>query len=383
MTHVIYADRADEVRKALDRLMKKAARYSVPFSYSIGEPYPYTVPVYNIDPVTQTKYRDGAYTVSAVDVTVECDGLIRAGGWQLRARIEHGDGGNIVTQLGEKPTDPAWFKAPARCDHCGTNRARSVTYIVENKRGELRQVGKSCLREYTGIDPETAAAWASIREVLLEDDWGGLDLDELTQRYKPMYPVDEVIAHAVDSVKAKGYIKSDMPNSTKENVYDRLHERISPSKLAKKRAGEIVDWLRDLDPRSDLLMNCKNLVNQKYIKASHIGYLAYLPVAFDRERAKAAERAARAEAGAKSQYIGNVGERITFRAANAVLVTSWETQYGWTYLYKFSDDSGNILIWYASRTVDIADGANITGTIKAHNERDGAKQTVITRCKVA
>lgn len=383
MMHTIYADRADEVRKALDRLVKKAARYSVPFSYSIGEPHPYTVPVYNIDPVTQTKYRDGAYTVSAVDVTVECDGLIRADGWTLRARIEHGDCGNIVTQLGEKPTNPAWFTAPARCDHCGTNRARSVTYIVESKRGELRQVGKSCLREYTGIDPETAAAWASIREILLEDDWGGLDLDELTQRYKPMYLVDEVIAHAVDSVKAKGYIKSDMPHSTKEDVFDRLHERIAPSKLAKKRAGEIVDWLRDLDPRSDLLMNCQNLVKQEYVKASHIGYLAYLPVAFDRERAKADERAARAEAGAKSKYIGNVGERITFRAANAVLVTSWETQYGWTYLYKFSDDSGNILIWYASRTVDVADGAKITGTIKAHNERDGAKQTVITRCKVA
>lgn len=383
MKHTIYADRADEVRKALDRLAKKAARYSVPFSYSIGEPYPYTVPVYNIDPVTHTKYRDGAYTVSAVDVTVECDGLIRADGWTLRARLEHGDGGNIVTQLGEKPTDPAWFSAPARCDHCGTNRARSVTFIVESKRGELRQVGKSCLREYTGIDPETAAAWASIREILLEDDWGGYDIDEMTRRYKPMYPVDEVIALAVDSVKAKGYIKSDMPNSTKEDVCDRLHGRVTPSKLAKKRAGEIVEWLRGLDPRSDLLMNCQTLVKQEFIKGGHIGYLAYLPVAFDRERAKEAERAARAEAGAKSKYIGNVGERITFRAANAVLVTSWETQYGWTYLYKFSDDSGNILIWYASRTVDIADGAKITGTIKAHNERDGAKQTVITRCKVA
>ena len=154
-------------------------------------------------------------------------------------------------------------------------------------------------------------------------------------------------------------------------------------KNAKKIGEAIAEWLRGLDTDSDLLRNCQNLVKQKFVKPSHFGYLAYLPVAYEREIRKAEARAARKSEAEKSGYVGHVGDRITFRANSAVLVTSWENMYGTTFLYKFADESGNILIWYASRTFDVKDGVKVTGTIKAHNERDGAKQTVITRCKVA
>ena len=383
MKHTIYADRAEEVKKVLDRLAKKAARYSVPFSYSISDPFPFTVGTWKVDYVNHCKVLDKTYAVSAVEVCVECSGLIRADGWTLRARIEHGDVGNIVTQLGEKPTDPAWFSAPARCDHCGTNRLRTVTYMVENSAGELRQVGKSCLRDYTGIDPDMAAMWATVHDILLDDDWDDMDEEFFRNNYKPMYPVEDVLAHAYASVKARGYVKSEMPHSTKEDIFDRIHDRVELPKNAKKIGEAIAEWLRGLDTDSDYLRNCQNLARQKFVKPSHFGYLAYAPVAYERERAKAEARKQRAEAAKHSDYVGNVGDRITFRASSAVLVTSWESQYGTTFLYKFADDSGNILIWYASRTADVKDGVRITGTIKAHNERDGAKQTVITRCKVA
>ena len=79
-TYTIYADRIEEVKKQLDKLAKKAARYSVPFAYSIGEEHPETVQVRDVDPVTQTIYTVNTFTVAAVDVNIECDGFIKANG---------------------------------------------------------------------------------------------------------------------------------------------------------------------------------------------------------------------------------------------------------------------------------------------------------------
>ena len=39
------------------------------------------------------------------------------------------------------------------CDHCETTRRRKTTVLVRSETdGEVRQVGRSCLFEYTGID---------------------------------------------------------------------------------------------------------------------------------------------------------------------------------------------------------------------------------------
>ena len=85
--------------------LKKAANYKIPFSYTISEEHPKKVSVYEVDSVTQTIHTVGTYMVAAVDITVNCEGLIRANGWTLRARVEHGSQGNIVMGIGDKPVD--------------------------------------------------------------------------------------------------------------------------------------------------------------------------------------------------------------------------------------------------------------------------------------
>lgn len=62
-------------------------------------------------------------------------------------------------------------------------------------------------------------------------------------------------------------------------------------------------------------------------------------------------------------------------------MTSWETVYGFTHLYKFTTTDNNVLVWYASKCID-ENAKKISGTIKDHKEYDGEKQTVLTRCKV-
>lgn len=112
-----------------------------------------------------------------------------------------------------------------------------------------------------------------------------------------------------------------------------------------------------------------------------------MPIAYKRHLEKKARdekrETERLEAAAASSYVGDVGQRITVKMATANLVTSWESTYGMTFLYKFTDEQGNIYIWYASRGIETRDGMTLKATVKSHNERDGVKQTVITRCKAA
>ena len=65
------------------------------------------------------------------------------------------------------------------------------------------------------------------------------------------------------------------------------------------------------------------------------------------------------------------------------LLASWDNQWGVTYLYKLVDVDGNIFIWYASRPCSATGGETIKATVKDHGERNGVKQTIVTRCSVA
>jgi hypothetical protein len=136
------------------------------------------------------------------------------------------------------------------------------------------------------------------------------------------------------------------------------------------------------------LVNIKSLVDSGYCKASHFGFVAYAPVAYNKY-IKRCEELKQREADAaiereRSEYVGEVGERLTIKTKTVKILTSWETQYGTTWLYKFVDENDNVFVWFASSPFDGRDElvTEIKATVKDHNERDGVKQTVLTRCKV-
>ena len=98
-----------------------------------------------------------------------------------------------------------------------------------------------------------------------------------------------------------------------------------------------------------------------------------------------------------SEYVGNVGEKITVDVS-VKGIYSFETHYSYygetSYIYKFEDKNGNIYTWktagcldkkVGNRLVPIQEGEDctITGTIKDHKEYKGEKETVLTRVKLS
>lgn len=84
-----------------------------------------------------------------------------------------------------------------------------------------------------------------------------------------------------------------------------------------------------------------------------------------------------------SQWVGQIGSRDTF---NVTLVSKrgFQGQYGYSNVYTFRTEDGNILTWFSTVKVEKEPGDQFTlvGTVKDHTEYKNIKQTILNRCKI-
>ena len=92
---------------------------------------------------------------------------------------------------------------------------------------------------------------------------------------------------------------------------------------------------------------------------------------------------AQAEGPSKSEYVGEVGERLRNITAIYKSCRGFEGRFGWTNIYTFESEE-NILVWFTSSELTLKKGdiVNLTGTIKKHEEFRGVKTTQLSRCIV-
>lgn len=380
-TYMIPAISKEELQKKLERISKKANAYGNRFEYSFGAETVVTRNVYSVDPVTKTQTKTGEQKVFGIELTIESD-IIRKDGYTVVAQIEAVDNGhNIVKMIGEGEPEQAWYTTKLFCEHCGTARVKRFAYIVKDESGRMKMVGKTCLKDYCGIDPKMIAAAQEISDLILSDY--GIDEYDFSGRGEYAYKVLDVIAIAKDIINKNGYIKADELHSTKSELMY-FAGPTEPSEASKAFARKMQDELSkaDYSELTEFLCNVKNLIESKYCRLNAFGYLAYAPVAFEKLMKQKQQEQRHEETKGLSEYVGTVGDKITADVKEARLITSWQTVYGWTHLYKFTTADGNTLVWYASRCYE-GEPKRITGTVKDHKEYDGEKQTVLTRCKLS
>jgi hypothetical protein len=138
----------------------------------------------------------------------------------------------------------------------------------------------------------------------------------------------------------------------------------------------------------DTLCNLTNsLVRYGDLTPKQWSYLEKLVEKLPELDARAAEKAAKlATQKAISQHVGTVGERTTF-TATVVVRASYDSQFGPQSVFVCEDDAGNVLVYKGSAVLWNAkdegavkgDRVTFKSTIKAHGEREGVKQTILTR----
>ena len=357
-------------------------------------------------------------------------------GWSFVAAIQHLtlDDGQRANVLAVAPAhqgrslDPKYRNAHPVCEHCNTARKRNDTYIIEHEDQGLKQVGRTCLRDYVGdADGTSILAYARFlaefkRTVDEDSGWGS------GSAYSA-YTCADVVPLLVHIIRTTGWISGGQAYdsysgmvSTKLVLTSLLANLGSSAANVKQDAQAVVDaitdadrdhgaaalaWIRDQDTDAiadnDYLWNLYVVCNSATIPDKGWGLFASLIAAYDRHLGDAIKAQRVVKQQAESTYLGSPGDKIGRKLTAAdkrkgstahpeITVTlertyDAETQWGYTTLVSLLDADGHVFTWWASGGACDADagrlkvGATYTlvATIKGHKEYNGIKQTLINR----
>lgn len=398
-TYLILEDNMDRLQKKLGRIRTKCEKYGCDFYYKeLGEQFRAWV-----DPEGQqhqVKY-----------IEVECEGTAVVNGWKFAATIQHEDTGNIIRNIIDIEVPERYRNCPPTCEHCQSKRIRKNTYLVYNEEtSEFKQVGTNCLCDFTGgYSAELAAEYIALFDELIKGESAGGGI-----RPEEYYPIKDILKYAVKLVSQLGYVSTssaeyDPESTTKYKAflqyrYDNMryslykaeveevetfrgtHDSNFDSEENLAEVNTLLDYILSIDEDSEYIHNLQVLAKSGYSRYSQLGYVvSMVPVYNKYIRKLQKEEAQKKEAEmSTSEFQGEVGKRITVEnIESAEAITGWETLYGYTTRFKFTDESGNVYMWdsssgiYADQKID-----KITGTVKKHDEFRGIKQTWLTRCRI-
>lgn len=313
----------------------------------------------------------------------------KLGGWSFMAKVEHEQGGNIIKNVSELAIPERYLSSASYCEHCNTKRGRSATYLVHNDKSEVKQIGGSCLKDFTGNgSAESMANLAAFRSEFLQIMNEPADYDEDSfgegggrSPYKELEPY---LVRVAQLVRKGGYSKGDdgfMPTKDEALVaMDKPGEypKVEPEDIALAKAA--IEWAKAISDETVLtntyMNNLRVIARGSAFKLSNRGYAASIIPTYRREVEKQIER----EQEQPSEWQGAVGKREVFKGLKVTGITVSDGQYGRTYIHRFKDGSGNVFTWFAAGTsLDEGKTYDIKATVKKHDEFKGVKQTVLTR----
>ena len=139
MRYEIPVENIEELRKKAARIQKKAITHGCKVVFE------------EVDEIFKTETNEDGNEVTRKYIVVEAEGEAKAEGWVFAGTIEHTKAGNILRSVSDEYKIPErYHDAKPYCEHCNTKRYRKDTYVVYNEEtGEFKQLGKSCLKEYT------------------------------------------------------------------------------------------------------------------------------------------------------------------------------------------------------------------------------------------
>lgn len=388
MEHLIHESQITLLEKKLNAIQKKCLKYDCDFSFQILQ-----------EEFHEVKGNPERFLL------VKVEGIAKLNDWVFVATLDYDteSNKNIIRLCGNIEVDlpKKFLNEKPSCDHCHTNRYRKNTYIIMNeKTGEFKQVGRACLKSYTnGLDADLVARFIEANQFV---EKLGLDFSSGYSIPKRWIETKTFLKIAFEAINCFGYAKTDSATPTKEVVYlcyemlegghklskeqkEEANEYLSKMNVKRETLDEKVNnclkWLAEQNDDSTYINNLKILANREYSEIRDLGFLASLPQSYIRAIEKKEKEL---KEKTESNFVGNIGEKITLKIASFRHLTTYYSEFGPTCLYKFEDESGNIYIWKTGKWLTEEDviRKELKGTIKDLSTFGSVKQTVLTRCKI-
>ena len=367
---------------------------------------------------SETTIKEVPYEARRVELKIPDETVFAENNWAFGGSVEPSgvEGKNFVNvnlsgkDLGFIVPSKYFTANSCTCDYCKTNRKRNKTYLVVNREtGEWKQLGKECLKLFvTGIDVDAIATFESfIKEA--EDAANPGNEFFYNKRFK-FVKVADALALACAVYRERGYLAT---RDSVGNPNDFSNKNIVQRKLAQKYGfdndflnitNSVRSEIDEIDLKIDSAIarenvevavemvsrfpddayynNLKVIVANEYIPLNKLGLLVSIPKAIDRYEEEKKRQEEKERLATESNYIGSVGDKIEIEFVSGREVACCETQFGLLHIYEFKDASGNVIVWKSSSGKEIPESGKISGTVKAHEEYNGVKQTVILRAKI-
>ena len=299
-------------------------------------------------------------------------------GWALAAIVAHRSGGGTVRAVGElgERLDPQAFESPW-CEHCGLRRRRTETFVVVHvDRGEIRQVGSGCLRDFLGgDDPERACRQAEYLALARTHLKGA---ESTARRSSPALEV--FAAHAACVVRAEGFVAREQaqrpggPASADLALRSLEGTPEAPKVADRALAAGALRW-------AQALPTLKRELSQ--FEADALAVIESGSVKTRRERGLiCALIAAYRQRRARSRHLAQPGERLgTVVLVERVMPVSSKS-YGTVHRCELTDAEVNRLAWWQTRGAPPQPGeiVSLVGTVERHTRFGTGAVTVVSHC---
>jgi hypothetical protein len=334
-------------------------------------------------------------------------------GFTFLARIDHasvGNGHNVVCAVpgfDEGVIPERYRTAPPHCDHCKVQRHRNDTFILRHDaRGEFRQIGRNCLADYIGHDPEgILALFAGYGRILADcrDESGDWSSDRCA--FTAGAEAVDVLAYTVAAIERFGWCSKKQAESdysktataiiVNDNLLNPMHAAkreydVHPTESHYEEAAKALAWVREVltnkARKSEFEYNLTAILSADFVATRVFGFACAAMFCYRRAVENDLTRKAEAATRAPSQHVGTIGARIDLAGVHVLGCYPYDGNFGPCTIVRMRDAAGNALVWFASGVPAIAAGDLLTvrGTVKRHatNNRDGSPETVLTRVAV-
>lgn len=394
MKFTILAGLVHKFEDKLNSIQNRISKYGHGYiSYTKGEPY--------------LKVDNRNIGTEVVDIDVE--GQFKIEDYEFVASLEWNEEtqSNIIKKDPETEDIPKEFRNRTACDHCRVDRFRKYTVLLKNtKTNQYVQVGKSCVKDYLGVDATDYAYYISLW-TNLEQYCESLNKNHVKTYWENFFSVEEILQQTCAQVRRGGYISKAQvekmyeqheedeeliaPQTTSRIIWGMMmHEERPNGELVYPKHkieqvdielfDKVVDFVENLEETSDYIRNLKTFIHTSMIKATNIG-LVVSAVGFYLREINKKEQEQKAKLNTpKSKFVGNVGDKVEIKAT-PVCIFSTDSVYGTYHIYKFQvgDDE---FIWKTTKCLEADVEISIKGTIKEHSTFKGIQQNELTRCRV-
>jgi len=315
-------------------------------------------------------------------------------GWEFIATLQHlPTGENIIRAITQDYEIPLEYReSGSACEHCNVKRYRKDTYVVRHDATcEAKQVGSTCIKDFLGGNsPDNIMQRAGFAGDVLSFMEGARHSTGENHN-EGIFHINSFLAQTAAVIrdhgwlsKAEAYRNGGVATATR--VQEHLNDIFDVPAVSrvtdedKELAKKAAEWAENLSDEevepSDYLYNIRAIARSGMVGYRTIGFAASIVNAYNRANKPKPEIK-------ESNHIGTIKKREVF-ALKAKVVSGFTSRYGYTNKYVFEDKEGNVVVWLSSVNQPIKEGEqySIKGTVKAHTEFRGVKQTELSRCEV-